>query len=101
VATVPPASSRPPSARPAAAGAGTASARPSASAAQGGTAAAQVLALINQARTAAGLPALTITAGLQASSSAHNLRMAGGCGLSHQRPGEPHLAGFHLERLTG
>ena len=77
---------------------GTASAQPSASApsasasppaAQGGTAAAQVLALINQARSAAGLPALTITSGLQASSSAHNLRMAGGCGLSHQCPGEP------------
>jgi uncharacterized protein YkwD len=48
-----------------------------------------VLALINQARSAAGLPALTITSGLQASSSAHNLRMAGGCGLSHQCPGEP------------
>jgi uncharacterized protein YkwD len=48
-----------------------------------------VLALINQARSAAGLPALTLTPGLQASSSAHNLRMAGGCGLSHQCPGEP------------
>jgi uncharacterized protein YkwD len=48
-----------------------------------------VLALINQARSAAGLPALTITAGLEASSSAHNQRMAGGCGLSHQCPGEP------------
>jgi uncharacterized protein YkwD len=48
-----------------------------------------VLALINQARSAAGLPALVITSGLQASSSAHNLRMAGGCGLSHQCPGEP------------
>jgi uncharacterized protein YkwD len=89
VATVPSASSRPPSTRPAAPATGTASARPSASAAQGGTAAARVLALINQARSAAGLPALTITAGLQASSSAHNLRMAGGCGLSHQCPGEP------------
>jgi uncharacterized protein YkwD len=48
-----------------------------------------VLALINQARSAAGLPALSITSGLQASSSAHNQRMAGGCGLSHQCPGEP------------
>jgi uncharacterized protein YkwD len=48
-----------------------------------------VLALINRARSAAGLPALTITAGLQASSSAHNQRMAAGCGLSHQCPGEP------------
>jgi uncharacterized protein YkwD len=82
---------------------GTASARPAASAAsspatpassppaQGGTAAAQVLALINQARSQAGLPALTITSGLEASSSAHNLRMADGCGLSHQCPGEPAL----------
>jgi uncharacterized protein YkwD len=55
----------------------------------GGTAAAQVLALVNQARSAAGLPALTVTAGLAASSSAHNQRMAAGCGLSHQCPGEP------------
>ncbi|MDX6343659.1 MAG: hypothetical protein QOH87_3797, partial [Trebonia sp.] len=63
----------------------------STAAAQGGAAAAQVLALINRARAAAGLPALTVTAGLDASSSAHNLRMAGGCGLSHQCPGEPAL----------
>jgi uncharacterized protein YkwD len=48
-----------------------------------------VLALINRARATAGLPALSVTSGLQASSSAHNLRMAGGCGLSHQCPGEP------------
>ena len=63
----------------------------STAAAQGGAAAAQVLTLINQARAAAGLPALTVTSGLDASSSAHNLRMAGGCGLSHQCPGEPAL----------
>jgi uncharacterized protein YkwD len=50
-----------------------------------------VLALINQARSSAGLPALTITSGLETSSSAHNMRMAGGCGLSHQCPGEPAL----------
>jgi len=79
--------------------AGTASTRPSGPAgasapaasspvAQGGTAATQVLALINQARASAGLPALMITSGLEASSSAHNLRMADGCGLSHQCPGE-------------
>jgi uncharacterized protein YkwD len=61
------------------------------SGAQGGAAAAQVLTLINQARATAGLPALTVTAGLDASSSAHNLLMAGGCGLSHQCPGEPAL----------
>jgi len=81
-------SSRSPSPRPTTP---AASASPSASpsAPAGGTAAAQVLALINQARAAAGLPALTVTSGLDASSSAHNLRMAGGCGLSHQCPGEP------------
>ena len=56
-----------------------------------GTPAGQVLALINQARSAAGLPPLTITAGLRNSASAHNLTMAGGCGLSHQCPGEPDL----------
>jgi uncharacterized protein YkwD len=61
------------------------------SGAQGGAPAGQVLALINQARAAAGLPALTVTAGLDASSSAHNSLMAGGCGLSHQCPGEPAL----------
>jgi uncharacterized protein YkwD len=66
-----------------------ASASPSAPA--GGTAAAQVLALINQARSAAGLPTLTITSGLETSSSQHDLRMADGCGLSHQCPGEPPL----------
>jgi uncharacterized protein YkwD len=56
---------------------------------QDGTPAAQVLALINQARATAGLPALTVTAGLETTSSAHNLLMADGCGLSHQCPGEP------------
>jgi uncharacterized protein YkwD len=60
-------------------------------AAQNGTAAAQVLALINQARAAAGRPALAVTSGLDASSSAHNMRMASGCGLSHQCPGEAAL----------
>ena len=56
-----------------------------------GSAAAQVLGLINQARSAAGLAPLTITTGLVSSASAHNSRMAGGCGLSHQCPGEPDL----------
>ena len=56
-----------------------------------GSAAAQVLALINQARSAAGLAPLTITAGLNSSASAHNSTMARGCGLSHQCPGEPDL----------
>jgi uncharacterized protein YkwD len=54
-----------------------------------GTPADQVLALINQARSQAGLPALTFSAGLDQSASAHNLVMANGCGLSHQCPGEP------------
>jgi uncharacterized protein YkwD len=77
---------------------GTATAQPTASAstAPAGTgedsaAAGQVLALINQARAAAGRPALTILAGLETSSSAHNMTMAGGCGLSHQCPGEAAL----------
>jgi uncharacterized protein YkwD len=56
---------------------------------QDGAPSAQVLALINQARATAGLPALTVTAGLETTSSAHNLLMADGCGLSHQCPGEP------------
>ena len=56
---------------------------------QPGSAADQVLALINHARSAAGLPPLTVIAGLVASASAHDLRMAGGCGLTHQCPGEP------------
>ena len=79
----PSASSRSPSPHPAT-GTGTASAPPalrppapaSTPAAQDGTAAGQVLALINQARSAAGLPALTVTSGLESSSSAHNLKMA-------------------------
>jgi uncharacterized protein YkwD len=50
-----------------------------------------VLALINQARSSAGLAPLTMTAGLETSSSAHNSLMAAGCGLSHQCPGEPAL----------
>ncbi len=81
-------SSRSPSPRPT-----TPAAVPSASpsAPADGGAAAQVLALINQARSAAGLPALTITSGLETSSSQHNLLMADGCGLSHQCPGEPPL----------
>ncbi len=60
-----------------------------AAAPQQGSPADQVLALINQARSQAGLPALTFSAGLDQSASAHNLTMANGCGLSHQCPGEP------------
>jgi uncharacterized protein YkwD len=88
--------SAPASARPSAPGsAASAMASPAASptgsatADQDGAPTAQVLALINQARATAGLPALTLTAGLESTSSAHNLLMADGCGLSHQCPGEP------------
>jgi uncharacterized protein YkwD len=73
---------------PSPAGSAASSAPASSAPAQDGDAATQVLALINQARSAAGLPALTVTSGLESSSSAHNLKMAGGCGLSHQCPGE-------------
>jgi len=66
-------------------------AQPSATASQAGTPASQVLALINQARSAAGLAPLTVTAGLESSSAAHNSVMAAGCGLSHQCPGEASL----------
>jgi uncharacterized protein YkwD len=54
-------------------------------------AARQVLALINQARAQAGLPAYTISSGLDTSAARHTSVMAGGCGLSHQCPGEPAL----------
>ena len=79
------------SSQPAASVAASAAASASTPAEQDGTAAAQVLALINQARATAGLPALTVTSGLEASSAAHNMRMASGCGLSHQCPGEASL----------
>lgn len=57
------------------------------------TAVQQVFALINQARAQAGLPAYTITSGLARSATTHNQTMAGGCGLSHQCPGEAGLGG--------
>lgn len=50
-----------------------------------------MLAVINQARAQAGLPPYTIVTGLETSSAGHNQLMAGGCGLSHQCPGEPAL----------
>lgn len=75
-------------ATPAATPAGTQSAAPSASL---DAAAGQVLALINQARAQAGLPAYTVSAGLNTSAGRHNAVMAAGCGLSHQCPGEPAL----------
>jgi uncharacterized protein YkwD len=55
------------------------------------TVATQVLALINQARVQAGLPLYSLSSGLENSAGAHNARMAAGCGLSHQCPGEPSL----------
>jgi uncharacterized protein YkwD len=65
--------------------------QPSPSASTVAGAAASVLALINQARAQAGLPAYTVTSGLDLSSSRHNQLMADGCGLSHQCPGEASL----------
>ena len=58
---------------------------------QQGAPADQVLAVINQARSAAGLPAYTISGGLNLSATRHNTAMASGCGLSHQCPGEASL----------
>jgi uncharacterized protein YkwD len=51
----------------------------------------QVLNLINQARAQADLPLYSLSSGLDTSAAAHNARMAAGCGLSHQCPGEPPL----------
>jgi uncharacterized protein YkwD len=55
-----------------------------------------VLALINGARGQAGLPAYTISSGLNLSARRHTAVMAGGCGLSHQCAGEASLG----DRLT-
>jgi uncharacterized protein YkwD len=51
----------------------------------------RVLTVINQARAAAGLPAYTISTGLDLSAGRHDTVMASGCGLSHQCPGEAAL----------
>jgi uncharacterized protein YkwD len=51
----------------------------------------QVLALINQARSQAGLAAYTVSSGLDTSAARHTTVMGAGCGLSHQCPGEPAL----------
>ncbi|MCY1137097.1 CAP domain-containing protein [Actinoplanes sp. Pm04-4] len=56
----------------------------------------QVLAHINAARTANNLTPLTLNANLTNASQAHNALMVGGCGLSHQCPGEAGLG----ERFT-
>jgi uncharacterized protein YkwD len=50
-----------------------------------------VLRQINAARAAAGLPAYTLSSGLDTSAGRHTSVMAGGCGLSHQCPGEAGL----------
>ncbi|MEV0415852.1 sigma-70 family RNA polymerase sigma factor [Streptomyces sp. NPDC050448] len=55
-------------------------------------AAAQVFAVINQARAAQSLPPLQLSTGLEASAGAHNQTMAAGCGLQHQCPGEAGLS---------
>lgn len=52
---------------------------------------AAALAHINAARTAAGLSAYTLDPQLTRAAEAHNALMAGGCGLSHQCPGEAGL----------
>jgi uncharacterized protein YkwD len=87
-------SSSPSGSTPSSSAAAPSSSSPSASSPAGtssSSAADQVLALINQARSSAGLAPLTISSGLVSSASAHNATMAGGCGLSHQCPGEPDL----------
>jgi uncharacterized protein YkwD len=50
-----------------------------------------VLAQINAARRAEGVPPLTMSPGLVRSALAHNKLMAAGCGLFHQCSGEPDL----------
>ncbi len=87
--TPPPAPSRP-TASPSHSTA-TASSPPPAQPPAAPDAAAQVLAVINQARAAHGLPPYTITAGLTRSAQGHNTAMDNGCGLSHQCPGEAPL----------
>jgi uncharacterized protein YkwD len=48
----------------------------------------QVLAHINAARTGSGLSAYALSSDLSKASALHNQLMIGGCGLSHQCPGE-------------
>ena len=62
--------------------------RPRASTVRIGAAERRVLAVINQARAAAGTGPLTMSAPLVAAAHAHNLAMARGCGLTHQCAGE-------------
>jgi uncharacterized protein YkwD len=58
-----------------------------------------VLALINQARLNAGLPRYILSTGLDNAAVSHDLKMANGCGLSHQCKAEPGLGG--RETLAG
>ncbi|EFH88371.1 CAP domain-containing protein [Ktedonobacter racemifer] len=51
----------------------------------------QLFALVNQDRASNSLPALVWTPALVVSASRHTQVMAGGCGLSHQCPGESSL----------
>ncbi|HKE65722.1 MAG TPA: CAP domain-containing protein [Micromonosporaceae bacterium] len=51
----------------------------------------QLLAQINDLRAQHGLPPYTLLSGLDASAHAHNVKMMGSCGLSHQCPGEASL----------
>lgn len=51
----------------------------------------QLFALVNQDRAANGLPAFAWEPALVVSASRHTQVMAGGCGLSHQCPGESSL----------
>jgi uncharacterized protein YkwD len=81
-----------PSPSPASPSARPAQTRPASTPSAGLSAAAQqVLALINQARSQAGLAAYTVSSGLDTSAARHTAVMAAGCGLSHQCPGEPAL----------
>jgi len=59
--------------------------------AAGGSEIDQLLDQINGLRAKHGLPPYTLLAGLDASAHAHNVRMMGGCGLSHQCSGEASL----------
>ena len=58
---------------------------------QQNSAAAQVLALINQTRAQEGLPPYEVDPDLISSALGHDLRMEDGCGLSHQCLHEPDL----------
>jgi uncharacterized protein YkwD len=59
-----------------------------------------VLDQINQARKDAGLKPYSMLDGLVRSAHKHNLRMADGCGLSHQCPGEaPFGDRIHAEHV--